>query len=48
MNYFISFQGEDQKPVMYVANDSTLSQTIQVALSKSNGSPVLVSEAKTV
>lgn len=48
MNYFISFQGEDQKPVMYVATDATLSQTIQVALTDSKGSPVLISEAKTV
>lgn len=48
MTYFISFQGTDQKPVMYVATDSTLVQTIQVALSQAVNSPVIVSEAKTV
>lgn len=48
MNYFISYQGLDQKPVMYVATDDTLSQTVKLALEQSNGSPVLISEAKTV
>jgi CO dehydrogenase/acetyl-CoA synthase gamma subunit (corrinoid Fe-S protein) len=48
MNYFISYQGSDQKPVMYVATDDTLSQTVKLALEQSNGSPVLISEAKTV
>lgn len=48
MNYFISFQGTDQKPVMYVANDSNLVQTIQIALSQAVNSPVIVSEAKSV
>lgn len=48
MNYFISYQGPDQKPVMYVATDETLSQTVQFVLAQSNGSPVLISEVKTV
>ena len=48
MNYFISFQGSDLKPVTYVATDDTLSQTVKFALEQSNGSPVLISEAKTV
>lgn len=48
MNYFISFQGLDQKPVMYVANDSNLAQTIQFVLSQAGNSPVIVSEAKSI
>ena len=48
MNYFITYQGSDQKPVMYVATDDTLSQTVKLALEQSNGSPVLISEAKSI
>ena len=48
MNYFISFQGSDQKPVMYVANDANLLQTIQVVLSQAVNSPVIISAAKSI
>ena len=48
MNYFISYQGSDLKPVMYVATDDTLSQTVKLALEQCNGSPVVISEAKTI
>ena len=48
MNYFITYQGSDQKPVMYVATDDTLSQTVKLALEQSNGSPVLISDSKTI
>ncbi len=48
MNFFISFQGADGKPSMYVANEATLVATIQTALSQCGNSPVIVSEAKTI
>ena len=48
MNYFISFQGSDQKPVMYVANEATLAATVKFALSQCGNSPVIISEAKTI
>ena len=48
MYYFISYQGSDQKPVMYVATDDTLSQTVKLALEQAGVSPVVISEAKTV
>ena len=46
--YLISYQKQGSSPVVYVADDNTLMSTINQALTESEGSPVLVSSAKTI
>lgn len=46
--YLISYQKQGSTPVVYVASDDSLMVTINQALKESEGSPVLVSSAKTV
>jgi hypothetical protein len=46
--YLISYQKQGSAPIVYVANESTLMATVNQALKESEGSPVLVSSAKTI
>ena len=46
--YLISYQKQGSAPVVYVASEESLMITINHALKNSEGSPVLVSFAKTV
>lgn len=46
--YLISYQKQGSVPVVYVANESALMATVNLALKESEGSPVLVSFAKTI
>lgn len=46
--YLISYQKQGSSPVVYVAGDNTLMDTINQALKESEGAPVLVSSAKTI
>ena len=46
--YLISYQKQGSAPVVYVAGDNNLMATINQALKESDGSPVLVSSAKTI
>ena len=46
--YLISYQKQGSSLVVYVAGDATLVATINQALKESDGTPVLVSSAKTI
>ena len=46
--YLISYQKQGSSPVVYVASDNNLMATINQALKESEGTPVLVSSAKTI
>lgn len=46
--YLISYQKQGSTPVVYVASESNLMATVNQALIESEGSPVLVSSAKTI
>lgn len=46
--YLISYQKQGSAPVVYVASDNNLMATVNQALKESEGSPVLVSSAKTI
>ena len=46
--YLISYQKQGSTPVVYVASEETLMVTVNQALKESDGSPVLVSSAKTI
>lgn len=46
--YLISYQKQGSTPIVYVANDDNLMATVNQALKESEGSPVLVSSAKTI
>lgn len=46
--YLISYQKQGSAPIVYVADASTLMATVNWALNESEGSPVLVSSAKTI
>lgn len=46
--YLISYQKQGSAPVVYVASEESLMITINQALKESEGSPVLVSSAKTI
>lgn len=46
--YLVSYQKQGSAPVVYVASDNNLMATINQALKESDGSPVLVSSAKTI
>lgn len=46
--YLISYQKQGSAPVVYVASDTTLMDTVNQALKESDGVPVLVSSAKTI
>jgi hypothetical protein len=48
MYYLVSYQVQGSAPVVYVASDSNLMATIDSALEESKGSPVLVSQAKSL
>lgn len=46
--YLISYQKQGSSPVVYVASDNDLTATLDQALKESEGTPVLVSLAKTI
>lgn len=46
--YLISYQKQGSAPVVYVASDATLMDTVNQALKESDGVPVLISSAKTI
>lgn len=46
--YLISYQKQGSTPIVYVASDDNLMATVNKALKESEGSPVLVSSAKTI
>lgn len=46
--YLISYQKQGSTPVVYVANGSNLMATVNKALEESDGTPVLISSAKTI
>lgn len=46
--YLISYQKQGSSCVVYVAGDDTLMATVKQALKESEGTPVLVSSAKTI
>lgn len=46
--YLISYQKQGSTPVVYVASNDNLMATVNKALEESEGSPVLVSSAKTI
>lgn len=46
--YLISYQKQGSTPVVYVASEESLMITVNQALKESEGSPVLVSSAKTI
>lgn len=46
--YLISYQKQGSAPVVYVASDNNLMATVNQALKESEGSPVLISSAKTI
>lgn len=46
--YLISYQKQGSAPVVYVAGDNTLMATVNQVLKESDGSPVLISSAKTI
>lgn len=46
--YLISYQKQGSAPVVYVACVNSLMATVNQALIESEGSPVLVSSAKTI
>lgn len=48
MYYLVSYQLQGSSPVVYVASDSNLMATIDSALEESKGSPVFVSQAKSL
>ena len=46
--YLVSYQKQGSAPVVYVADMTSLLDTIDLALKEADGSPVLVSSAKTI
>lgn len=46
--YLISYQKQGSAPVVYVASGNNLMATVNQALKESDGSPVLISSAKTI
>lgn len=46
--YLISYQKQGSSPVVYVASEENLMVTVNQALKESDGSPVLISLAKTI
>ena len=46
--YLISYQKQGSAPVVYVACENSLMATVNQALKESDGSPVLISLAKTI
>lgn len=46
--YLISYQKQGFAPVVYVACENSLMTTVNQALKESDGTPVLISLAKTI
>ena len=46
--YLVSYQKQGFAPVVYVADMTSLLDTVDQALKESDGAPVLISSAKTI
>lgn len=46
--YLVSYQKQNEAPVIYVASETSLMATVNKALEESAGTPVIVSLARTL
>ena len=46
--YLVSYQKQGSSPVVYVADMTSLLDTVDQALEESDGAPIIVSQAKTI
>lgn len=46
--YLVSYQKQGSSPVVYVADMTSLLDTVDQALKEADGTPIIISQAKTI